>query len=52
MKPHKPDARTRSAGKRALKNGIAASDADLSDDQLVSLDQTCALLGGCSRMHI
>jgi predicted DNA-binding transcriptional regulator AlpA len=31
---------------------IADSDADLTDDHLISVNQTCAMLGGCSRMHV
>jgi predicted DNA-binding transcriptional regulator AlpA len=31
---------------------IADADADLSDDHLISVNQVCELLGGCSRMHI
>jgi predicted DNA-binding transcriptional regulator AlpA len=31
---------------------IAGDDADLSDDYLISINQVCEMLGGCSRMHV
>ncbi len=31
---------------------IADADADLSDDHLISINQVCEMLGGCSRMHV
>jgi predicted DNA-binding transcriptional regulator AlpA len=31
---------------------IAGDDADLTDDHLITVNQTCEILGGCSRMHV
>jgi predicted DNA-binding transcriptional regulator AlpA len=31
---------------------IADADADLTDEHLVSVNQACEVLGGCSRMHL
>jgi len=36
----------------ARRGPIADSDADLTDEHLISVDQTCEMLGGCSRMHL
>jgi predicted DNA-binding transcriptional regulator AlpA len=36
----------------ARRGRIADFDADLSDEHLISVEQTCEMLGGCSRMHL
>jgi predicted DNA-binding transcriptional regulator AlpA len=50
MKQHKPKPQPKA--RRARKHVVAGPDIDVSDDQLISADQTCAMLGGCSRMHL